>query len=55
MKLSLLLFILYLKLKKASRNNADFINYISTMSVKILIKTADGKWGRPGHQRRTCR
>ena len=46
MKLSLLLLILYLKLKKASRNNTDFRNYISTMSVRILIKTADGKWGR---------
>ncbi len=40
MKLSLLLLILYQKLKKASRNNADFISYISTMSVRILIKTA---------------
>ncbi len=46
MKLSLLLLILYQKLKKASRNNADFISYISTMSVRILIKTADGKRGR---------
>ena len=46
MRFSLLLFILYQKLKRASVKNAAFTSYISTMSAKILIKTADGKRGR---------
>jgi hypothetical protein len=46
MKFTLLLFVLYRKLKKASKNNDAFKKYISTMSMKILIKTADGKRGR---------
>ena len=46
MKFSLLLLILYKKLKKASKKNVTFRNYVSAMSAKILIKTADGKRGR---------
>ncbi|MBC8421184.1 MAG: hypothetical protein H8E10_21615 [Desulfobacterales bacterium] len=46
MRFSLLLLILYQKLKRASVKNAAFKSYISTMSAKILIKTADGKRGR---------
>lgn len=46
MKFSLLLWILYQKLKKASRKNSAFKNYAGTMRVKILIKTADGNRGR---------
>lgn len=46
MKFSLLLFILYRKLKKASKTNAAFKSYIRTVQLKILIKTADGKRGR---------
>jgi hypothetical protein len=46
MKLSLLLFILSLKLKMAARNNKAFQNYIGTIQLKILIKTADNKRGR---------
>jgi hypothetical protein len=46
MRFSLLLFILYQKLRRASVKNAAFTSHISTMSAKILIKTADGKRGR---------
>lgn len=46
MRFSLLLCILYWKLKKASRKNEHFKSYISTMRARILIKTADGKRGR---------
>lgn len=46
MKLTLLLFILYHKLKKAAKTNTAFKSYIGTMRVKICIKTADGKRGR---------
>jgi threonine dehydrogenase-like Zn-dependent dehydrogenase len=42
MKFSLLLLILYQKLKRASKKNAAFKSYISTMKANILIKTADG-------------
>ncbi|HNY65704.1 MAG TPA: hypothetical protein PKM41_09695 [Deltaproteobacteria bacterium] len=46
MRLSLLLFILSLKLKLAAKTNRAFMNYIGTIKLNILIKTADGKWGR---------
>lgn len=46
MRFSLLLLILYRKLKKASRNNPAFMSYIRTMKADVLIKTADGKRGR---------
>jgi len=46
MRFSLLLLILYHKLKKASRKNSAFRSYISTMRAGILIKTADGRRGR---------
>lgn len=46
MSLSLLLFILSLKLKAASKKNRKFQNYIGTIELKILIKTADNKKGR---------
>jgi putative sterol carrier protein len=46
MRLSLLLFVLYLKLKSAAKKNKVFQNYIGTIQLKILIKTADGKRGR---------
>jgi hypothetical protein len=46
MRFSLLLLILYRKLRKASRNNKAFMQYISTMKARVLIRTADGKRGR---------
>jgi len=46
MRLSLLLFVLYLKIASAAKKNKAFQNYIGTVKLKILIKTADGKWGR---------
>ena len=46
MKLRLLLFILYQKLKKAANKNAAYRSFLGGMQVKIMIKTADGKHGR---------
>ena len=46
MKFSLLLFILFQKIKRAARTNKAYQSYIKTMEAKILIKTADGKRGR---------
>lgn len=46
MKFSLLLLILYQKLKRAAAKNPAFKSYISTMKASILIKTADGRRGR---------
>jgi hypothetical protein len=46
MRFSLLLLILSLKLRKASRRHPKFKRYISTMQARILIKTADGRRGR---------
>lgn len=46
MKLSLLLFILQLKLKKAAKANKTFRSHIGTVKLRICIKTADGKRGR---------
>lgn len=46
MKLRLLLFILYQKLKKAAAKNAAYRSFLGGMQVKIMIKTADGKHGR---------
>ncbi|HPI13168.1 MAG TPA: hypothetical protein PK875_04330 [Spirochaetota bacterium] len=46
MKLTLLLFILYRKLKSAVRNNRAYQSHIGTVRLKILIKTADGRRGR---------
>ncbi|MBP7764711.1 MAG: hypothetical protein K4445_05735 [Deltaproteobacteria bacterium] len=47
MRFSLLLFVLYRVLKRASRKNEAFKKYLGSIhAVKILIKTADGKRGR---------
>ncbi len=46
MKFSLLLFILYQKLKKAMKKNAAYRSYVGAVQLKILIKTANGKRGR---------
>lgn len=46
MKLSLLLYILYLKLKRAVKTNPAYRSYIGLIQLRILIKTADGKHGR---------
>ena len=46
MRLSLLLFGLYLKLRRAAKNNEAFRSYIGNIQVRILIKTADDKRGR---------
>jgi hypothetical protein len=46
MRLSLILFVLYLKLSRAAKTHKAFQNYIGTMQLRFLIKTADGKWGR---------
>ena len=46
MRFSLLLFALYNILKVASFTSKAYKKYISKMSVKILIKTEDGKRAR---------
>lgn len=46
MKLSFLLFVLYLKLAHAAKTHKAFQNYIGTIQLKILIKTADNRHGR---------
>jgi putative sterol carrier protein len=46
MRLSLILFVLYLKLSRAAKTNKAFQNYISNLQFRFLIKTADGKRGR---------
>jgi hypothetical protein len=47
MRFSMLLFILFKILKRAARKNAAFKKYLGSIhSVKIMIKTADGKRGR---------
>ena len=46
MKLRLLLFILYQKLKSAAKKNAAYRSFLGNMRVKIMITTADGKHGR---------
>ena len=46
MRFSLLLLILSLKLRKASKRHPAYKKYISTMRARILIKTADGRRGR---------
>ncbi len=46
MKLSFLLLVLYLKLKRAAKVNKAFRNYIGIVRLRILIKTSDGKYGR---------
>jgi len=46
MKFTFLLFILYLKLKKAAKKNPEFQEYIKKEKTMVLIKTADGKRGR---------
>jgi hypothetical protein len=46
MRLSLLLYVLYLKLRSAAGKNEAFQNYIGTVQLKILIRTADSKHGR---------
>jgi len=47
MKFTALLFALYQVLRLASKMKPAFRSYISTIhQVKIMIKTADGKYGR---------
>ena len=46
MKLRVLLFILYQKLKRAATKNAAYRSFLGKMQVKVMIKTADGKHGR---------
>ncbi|MBN1533372.1 MAG: SCP2 sterol-binding domain-containing protein [Spirochaetes bacterium] len=46
MKFSLLLLIISRKLKKASRNNMKFNEYIKDKKTTVLIKTEDGKKAR---------
>jgi hypothetical protein len=46
MKFNILLFVLSLILKTASYTNAAFKKYISKASARVLIKTADGRYGR---------
>lgn len=46
MRFSLLLFILYQKLKRAMKTNPSYKSYVGTIRLRILIKTADGKRGR---------
>ncbi|MBN1533363.1 MAG: hypothetical protein JXA20_11915 [Spirochaetes bacterium] len=46
MKFSLLLFILFHKLKRAVKTNGAYRSYIGTVQLRILIRTADGKRGR---------
>ena len=47
MRFSALLFILYQILKWASKLKPAYRGYIGSIhQVKIMIKTADGKWGR---------
>ena len=46
MILSLLLFGLYLRLRIAIVTNKAFRNYIGTIHLRFLVKTADGKRGR---------
>jgi putative sterol carrier protein len=46
MRLSLLLLLLYLKLKGAAKKNKAFQSYIGIVQLRILIRTADGKRGR---------
>lgn len=46
MKLTFLLYILYLKLKKAAKKDPEFQDYIKNERTKVLIRTADGKRGR---------
>lgn len=47
MRFSMLLFVLYQILKRAARKNEAFKKYMGSIhSVKIMIKTADGKRGR---------
>ena len=46
MRFSVLLFALYQILKRASKKNAAYRNFIRPMRARILIKTADGKRAR---------
>lgn len=46
MKLSLLLAVLYMKLRMAVRTNKAFKAYIGNVRLKILIKTEDNRHGR---------
>lgn len=46
MKFKLLLFILSVKLKIASKKNQSFRKYIKDKTLKAQIKTADNKYGR---------
>jgi len=44
--MSLLLFIVHLKLRHAAATNKAFQSHISSFRIRFLIKAADGGWGR---------
>ncbi|MBW2368742.1 MAG: hypothetical protein JRH15_12740 [Deltaproteobacteria bacterium] len=46
MRFTILLYVLYLVLKLASYVNNTFKKYISVVTTKVLIKTADGRRAR---------
>ncbi len=47
MRFTILLYIIYLILKRASKKNRDYQNYIGNINgVRIMIKSATGKRGR---------
>ncbi len=46
MKFTLLLFALAQKLKSAAKKNPAYRKHLGIMQLRVLIKTADGKWGR---------
>jgi len=46
MKLSLLLYVLALKLRSAAKKNPAYRGHLGALQVRVLIKTADGSRGR---------
>jgi hypothetical protein len=46
MRFGMLLWMLSVILKVASRKNADFKRYIAKAGVRVLVKTQDGRRGR---------
>lgn len=46
MKFRLLLFILALKMKAATKRNAAYRRHLGIMQIKVRVNTADGKLGR---------
>jgi hypothetical protein len=45
-KLSLLLFVLARKLRRALKTRAAFRSHVGNLKVRILVRTADGRHGR---------